>query len=85
MHFGVGYSQLEWFNPDYLSDKDSGFKSQKFVDEKVIPQLRDLVIRYKPELIWGNGYWEAPDTYWKSKDFLAWLYNSSPVKVRESL
>ncbi|TMS18401.1 Tissue alpha-L-fucosidase [Larimichthys crocea] len=80
MHFGVGYSQFEWFNPDYLSDKDSGFKSQKFVDEKVIPQLRDLVIRYKPELIWGNGYWEAPDTYWKSKDFLAWLYNSSPVK-----
>jgi hypothetical protein len=23
---------------------------------------------------------QAPDTYWKSTTFLAWLFNSSPVK-----
>lgn len=35
---------------------------------------------YKPEIIWSDGEWEAPDTYWDSLNFLSWLYNDSPVK-----
>ena len=45
-----------------------------------MPELKELVRTYKPEIVWADGDWTAPDTYWRSLDFLTWLYNQSPVK-----
>ncbi|KAJ8268252.1 hypothetical protein COCON_G00134240 [Conger conger] len=80
LHYGLYNSLYEWFHPLYLSDKQSGFKTQEFVSNKLLPELHDLVTRYKPDLIWSDGDWEAPASYWNSTQFLAWLYNDSPVK-----
>ncbi|VUZ43798.1 unnamed protein product [Hymenolepis diminuta] len=79
LRFGIYHSMFEWFNPLYLADKASGYKQQTFVNHKTMPELFDLVLRYHPSIIWSDG---APATsdYWKSKEFLAWLYNDSPVK-----
>lgn len=46
----------------------------------MLPQLKDLVLRYKPDIIWPDGEWEHPSSTWKSEEFLSWLYNESPVK-----
>lgn len=46
----------------------------------MLPQVKDLVTKHQPELIWADGDWEANSTFWKSPEFLAWLYNESPVK-----
>ncbi|XP_076305618.1 LOW QUALITY PROTEIN: alpha-L-fucosidase-like [Tachypleus tridentatus] len=80
LHFGVYHSLYEWFNPLYIYDKSNKWKTQHFVETKTMPELLELVNHYQPDVIWSDGDWEAPDTYWKSKDFLAWLYNDSPVK-----
>ena len=78
--FGLYYSLYEWFHPLYLGDRESGFKTRAFPDEKVLPELKELVETFEPEVVWSDGDWEADDVYWGSKYFLSWLYNDSPVR-----
>lgn len=80
IRFGLYHSLYEWFNPLYLADKKAGFTTNDFVARKTMPELVEIVTKYQPEIIWSDGDWEAPDTYWNSTLFLAWLYNDSPVK-----
>jgi len=70
----------EWYNPLYVTDKRNNFTTDKFVTQKVIPELHELIVTYEPDIVWSDGDGEATDSYWKSKEFLAWLYNESPVK-----
>jgi alpha-L-fucosidase len=74
IHMGFYYSLYEWFNPLYRNDLN------KYVDNHMIPQLKDLVLRYSPDIVWTDGEWDKTSKEWKSEEFLSWLYNESPVK-----
>jgi len=74
VHAGMYYSLYEWFNPLYLNDKP------KYVSEHMWPQMKDVITTYQPDVFWTDGEWEGPDTLWKSREFLSWMFNESPVK-----
>lgn len=78
--FGLYYSLYEWYNPLYLKADKS-----EYVDKHMIPQMRDIVNRYEPWLLWTDGAWEHPASVWKSREFLSWLFNDSPIKDKVAI
>ena len=72
MKMGFYFSLYEWFNPLYRQDVS------KYVDQHMLPQLKDLVTGYRPSLIFTDGEWDHPSDTWKSREFLAWLFNDGP-------
>ncbi|KAL5012981.1 hypothetical protein ScPMuIL_011532 [Solemya velum] len=82
LHYGLYHSLYEWFNPLYLHDKANNYSTNVYIKDKLMPEITDLVMRYKPDIVWGDGDWEAPCSYWNCTEFLAWLYNDSPVRDR---
>jgi alpha-L-fucosidase len=74
LHMGYYYSLYEWYNPIWLKDKP------RYTREHMFPQFKDMVIHYKPDIIFSDGEWEQTSEEWHSPELLAWLYNDSPVK-----
>jgi len=74
VHPGIYYSLYEWYNPLWLSNKN------RYVSEHMWPQMKDVINTYKPEVFWTDGEWEASDTTFRSREFLTWMFNESPVK-----
>ena len=89
---GLYYSLIEWETSPthrtqtgyYLNQKTIDkyqIPLDKYVDEHILPQLKELVEEYQPSLIFSDGgEWDESEEYWKTKEFLAWLYNEAPNK-----
>ena len=68
---GFYYSLYEWQHPDYPENVPL------YVDNYMLPQFKDAVQRYRPDIIFSDGEWDRHSAEWKSEEFLAWLYNDS--------
>jgi alpha-L-fucosidase len=73
LKYGLYYSLYEWYNPLYKAD------FARFRDAHYFPQIKDLVRRYQPSLIFADGQWDHTFDEWKSGELLAWLFNDSGV------
>lgn len=92
LKMGFYYSMIEWeTNRSHRMDgkhfipiedaREFGVGEDRYPDIILQPQLKELVLRYEPELIFADGgEWDLSEEYSKTKEFLAWLYNDSPVK-----
>lgn len=73
---GFYYSLLEHTHPLYRVDNTVN----EFVQNHLHPQFKEVVSRYSPSFIYLDGEWEFPDSVWRSRELLAWLYNESPCR-----
>jgi alpha-L-fucosidase len=74
LKMGFYYSIYEWYRPIYLESPS------RYAVEHMIPQMKDLVRRYAPSILFTDGEWDHPSDVFHSCEFLAWLFNESVCK-----
>lgn len=74
--FGLYYSLLDWAREDYGEDA--------YVERYLLPQLRELVERYEPAVLWGDGHWGRPPSYWRSEQIVRDYYDAMSERGLEA-
>lgn len=72
LKFGLYYSFMEWHNPVF--DRSV----PEYVERVMFPQVQDLIRRYEPAIFWPDGEWNHPDSTWRARELLDWLYSNAP-------
>ncbi|NEW83827.1 MAG: alpha-L-fucosidase [Mariniphaga sp.] len=83
---GLYYSLYEWFNPLYtgIDIPYAGFKKvNNYVDDFMIPQIKELIDLYHPDFFYFDGEWDHPESFWKMKEVVAYYYNQAQKRNQE--
>ncbi len=62
--FGVYHSILDWAHADFPDQ-------ERFVDAYLHPQVLELVDRFQPAVLWGDGHWGRSGPYWRAGELMA--------------
>jgi len=52
--------------------------------DHMLPQLFELVDGYRPDLLWFDGGWDRPESYWRTNEVIAHFYNQAFRKAARS-
>lgn len=86
LHFGVYYSILDWWHPNWPTDSPGGSRPKTDADlERYVSYMKkhldELMTRYRIELLWFDGQWEPPWNPDRAADLLAYCMTKSPKLV----
>ncbi len=48
---------------------------QHFIDDYLVPQAKDFIDQYEPDILWFDGEWQRPAAYYRTPDIVAYFYN----------
>ncbi|NNG34956.1 alpha-L-fucosidase [Nakamurella aerolata] len=86
---GFYYSLYEWFNPQYTGKPATnpytgqpvpytgGQTSGDYVQDYMKPQMEELIKQYDPDILWCDGQWDKPASYWDTAPVIADFYNQA--------
>ena len=65
---------------EFISEKYNRMLSGKvpvahFVDDYIVPQAKEFIDKYDPDILWFDGEWQRPAEYYKTPDIVAYFYN----------
>ncbi|HYW96709.1 MAG TPA: alpha-L-fucosidase [Bacteroidales bacterium] len=50
---------------------------KNFVDDYIVPQAKDFIDKYDPDILWFDGEWQRPADYYRTPDIVAYFYNKA--------
>ncbi len=74
LRMGISYSLDSWFDPLYIH------APMDYMQNKLQPQLKEVVMAYRPDIIVAGGHSNYTMREFQNDQFLDWLYTQSPVK-----
>ncbi|MDP2236000.1 MAG: alpha-L-fucosidase [Bacteroidales bacterium] len=75
IRFGLYYSLPEWNNPLHHWYTDHNDSIHTYIREHMIPQFKEVVGTYKPEVLFTDGEWFHTAEDWHARELIAWYYN----------
>ncbi|MFE4425238.1 alpha-L-fucosidase [Streptomyces sp. NPDC056817] len=91
---GFYYSLYEWYNPSYTGKPvrnpytgatvpyTGAPQVADYIDDYMAPQMRELIDNYDPDILWCDGQWEKPASYWKTAPVIAHFYNQAKDRAQ---
>ena len=76
LRMGFYYSLPEWSNPRHIWMQDPDTAITDYVDNHMVPQFKDLVSRYHPDLIFADGDWQNTPEQLRSVELIDWYYRT---------
>lgn len=74
LEFGIYYSLMEWASPPIAPYSTGIKKVSAYINSVLIAQLKEVVTRYEPNILWADGHWHHSVSTWNTDKFLEWLF-----------
>ena len=76
LKMGFYYSLPEWTSKIHRWYVDPDEDIAEYVDTHMIPQLKELVSRYQPTVLFTDGEWRNSSEQWHARELISWYYNT---------
>ena len=76
IHYGVYYSIMDWHHPDAKGNHFTSYRNHYMK-----PQLKEIITRYDPAILWFDGEWIDEWTEEQGKDLYAFVRDLKPSMI----
>lgn len=76
IRFGAYYSLTEWTNPRHIWMQHPDDSISDYVENYMIPQFKDMVTRYRPDVLFTDGEWNNSAAQFHAPELISWYYNT---------
>ncbi|MGC9343951.1 MAG: alpha-L-fucosidase, partial [Bacteroidales bacterium] len=50
---------------------------RNFIEDYIVPQAKEYIDEYDPDILWFDGEWQRPAEYYKTPEIVAYFYNQA--------